>query len=191
MPGARPFPSARPLSAEWLFSQCLFHYILVCYHMLFYILLYCAILQYVVRNILCPMYAAFFFYGMLYFITQVLVIVLRHGFDSVMFCSVRLCSPICYFIWFDYIMLCFGILYYIPLYGEIPCKRVPCKRIPYTWKSLNNGNPVKGNPLRIQRNIYTWKSLIRKSLSKGNPLVREIPYKYTDEGRPRIYPRYY
>ena len=61
VPGARPFPSARPLSAEWLFSQCLFHYILVCYHMLFCILLYCTIFQYVVRSILCPTHAFFYF----------------------------------------------------------------------------------------------------------------------------------
>ena len=30
-----------------------------------------------------------------------------------------------------------------------------------------------------------------KSLNKGKPLEREIPYTYTDEERPRIYPRYY
>ena len=33
-PGARPFPNARPLLAKLLFFQYIFHYILVCYHML-------------------------------------------------------------------------------------------------------------------------------------------------------------
>ena len=60
VPGARPFPSALLLSAEWLFFHCLFHYILVCKHMLYYIMLYRTIVQYAIRNKLCPTYAAFY-----------------------------------------------------------------------------------------------------------------------------------
>ena len=95
---------------------------------------------------------------------------LRHGFDSVIFCSVRLCSPICYFIWFDYIILCFGILYYIPLDGEIPYKENPLYRdIPYKGKSLVKGLVVKG------------------SLIHGNPFIKETPCK----GKPLAYTEKY
>ena len=63
-----------------------------------------------------------------------------------------LCLLLCYFIWIDYIMLCFCILYDIPLYGETPYKENPLYRdIPYKGKSL-----IKGS-------------------LKGNPLIREIP----------------
>ena len=57
-------------------------------------------------------------------------------------------------------MLCFGILYYIPLYGEIPYKENLLYRdIPYKGKSLVKGFVVKG------------------SLIHGNPLITETPCK--------------
>ena len=66
-------------------------------------------------------------------------------------------------------MLCFCILYYIPLYGEIPYKENPLYRdIHCKGKSLVKGFVVKG------------------SLVHGNPLITETPCKgksltYTDK----------
>ena len=57
-------------------------------------------------------------------------------------------------------MLCFGILYYIPLYGEIPYKENPLYGdIPYKGKSLvipglaPAGIPPPGEPVRSSEHV--------------------------------------
>ena len=99
----------------------------------------------------------FLIYGMLYFITQVLVIVLRHGFDSVMFCSVRLCSPICYFI--GSIILCYALVYY--------------NIFPSTEKSLVKGFLVKGS-------LIHGNPLITETPCKGKSLTYTEKYLYME-----------
>ena len=106
VPSARPFPSARPLSAEWLFSQCLIHYILVCYHMLCYILLY---LQHVIRSILCPTYAVF--YPISCYISLRKFWLLCYVMVSILLCFALFGYVLLYVISFGSIMLCYALVY--------------------------------------------------------------------------------
>ena len=109
---------------------------------------------------------------------------------SILFCFALFAYVLLYVISFgSIILLCFGILCYIPLYGEIPYKGNRLYRdIPYKGKPLTEGSlvkrffihrnsltretPCKGKSLThtYREIIYTW-----KSFNKGNPLIREIP----------------
>ena len=111
VPSARPFPSARPLSAERLFSQCLFHYILVCYHMLCYNLFYCTILQYV---------AVVYYVLRMCFFVLILCHVIFHYVSSgdcvtswFRFCYVLLCSVMFSYMLFHLVRLYYVMLWYI------------------------------------------------------------------------------
>ena len=140
VPEARPFPNARRLSAEWLFLLCLFHYILVCHHMFCYIMLYCAVLQNVVRNILCPTYAVFYVISCYMSLRKFWL--LCYVMVSILLCFALFAYVILYVISFGSIILCYALVYY--------------SISPYTEKSLINKIPcteksfIKGNPSRIR-----------------------------------------
>ena len=157
VPGARPFPSARPLSAEWLFSQCLFHYILVCYHMLFYILLYCAILQYVVRDIFCPMYVFSFFLSC--YISLRKFWLLCYVMVLILLCFVMFGYVLLYVISFGSIILCYALVYYTIF--------------PYTENSLVKGFLVKGS-------LIHGNPLLTETPCKGKSLTYTEKYLYME-----------
>ena len=137
VPSARPFPSARPLSAERLFSQCLFHYTLVCYHMLCYILLCCTILLYVVRSTLCPTYAVFYFISCYFPLHKFRLLCYVMG--SILLCFALFGYVLPYVISFGSVILCYALVYYIIFpYTE----KSLIQKICYTETSLIKGNPL-------------------------------------------------
>ena len=112
VPGARPFPSARSLSAERLLCQCLIHYILVRYDMLCYILLCCTMLQYVIRNILS--------YVCVFLLYRVIFDYVSSGYcvtSWFRFCYVVLFSVMFSYMLFHLVRLYYVMLWYISLYS--------------------------------------------------------------------------